>query len=400
VKPLKIAVYYPWVYLKGGIERSLAALISRSRHDWTIFTSHYEPANTFAEFAKFKVVQVADVSVRRDMGAVFKVALNIIGTRLPLAEFDAYVVWCDGLGTLTTFRNAHIPTFCICSTPLRAAYDPVYAQQALHNRQPLAKLAYHLFKRSFRFVDRLAWSRFDGVVATSLEVKARIVRNRLYPDNPRMVLYHPGIDVGDAPKKVSYEPFLLVPGRISWTKNIELAVDAFVHADLPPPWRLVVAGFVDQKSQRYLEELKQRAGDHGRIEFVVSPSDERLNRLYETAYAVLFTPLNEDWGMAVLEAMLRSKPVIANASGGPKESVIDGGTGWLLEPEVGQWSALLRSLPDQADAVKNMGAQARLHVEKYDWKKFVNGIDDMIDSTVRNKTRALPAKSKPNALTS
>ena len=399
MKPLKIAVYYPWVYLKGGIERSMSALISRSRHDWTVFTSHYEPANTFETFTEFKVVQVGDVSVRRNISAVFKAALTIIGSRLPLEEFDAFVVWCDGLGPLTTFRNAHIPTFCICSTPLRAVYDPVYVREALRSRQPLARLAYYLFKHSFRFTDRLAWSRFDGVVATSREVKERIVSNRLYPDDARMVLYHPGIDVDDAPKQVSYEPFLLVPGRISWTKNIELAVDAFLHADLPAPWRLVVAGFVDQKSRRYLEQLKQRAGGHVRIEFVVSPSDEELNRLYETAYAVLFTPLNEDWGMAVLEGMLRSKPVIANASGGPKESVIDGATGWLLEPDVGQWSALLRSLPGRADAVRNMGAQARLHVEKYDWKRFVKGVDDLIDSTVRKIPRALPSKSKPNALT-
>jgi glycosyltransferase involved in cell wall biosynthesis len=282
---------------------------------------------------------------------------------------------------------------------LRAAYDPVYAREALLSRQPLAKLLYHLFKRSFRLVDRLAWSRFDGVVATSLEVKERIVRNRLYPDDPRMVLYHPGIDMADAPKQVSYEPFLLVPGRISWTKNIELAVDAFLRADLPAPWRLVVAGFVDQKSRQYFEELKQRAGHHDRIEFVASPSDEELNRLYETAYAVLFTPLNEDWGMAVLEGMLRSKPVVANASGGPKESVIDGATGWLLEPEVGQWGALLRSLPGRAEAVRNMGAQARQHVEKYDWKRFVDGVDGLIESTVRKIPRSRALSSAPNALT-
>ncbi|MGA3006626.1 MAG: glycosyltransferase family 1 protein, partial [Opitutaceae bacterium] len=249
MKPLKIAVYYPWVYLKGGIERSLVALISRSRHDWTIFTSHYDPANTFPEFAGFKLVQVGAVSVRRDMGAVFKAALNMVGARLPLDGFDGYAVWCDGLGPLTMFRNARLPTFCICSTPLRAAYDPAYVQDALGKRRLPARLAYRVFKRAFQFVDRRAWRRFDGVVATSLEVKERIVRNRLYPDDGRMVLHHPGIDVADAPENVSYEPFLLVPGRISWTKNIELAVDAFRRADLPPPWRLVVAGFVDQKSR-------------------------------------------------------------------------------------------------------------------------------------------------------
>jgi glycosyltransferase involved in cell wall biosynthesis len=371
------------VYLKGGIERSMAALISRSRHDWTIFTSHYEPANTFEEFAQFKVVQVGDVSVRRNMGAVLKAAVNIVGASLPLEGFDAYVVWCDGLGTLTTFRNSHLPTFCICSTPLRPVYDPVYAREALRSRKPIAKLAYHLFKRTFRTLDRMAWSRFDGVVATSREVKQRIVENGLYPDDKRMVLHHPGIDVADAPKSVSYEPFFLVPGRISWTKNIELAVDAFLQADLPAPWRLVVAGFVDQKSKRYLGELQQKvAARGGRVEFVVSPSDEKLNRLYETAYAVLFTPLNEDWGMAPLEGMLRSKPVVANASGGPTESIESGVTGWLLEPKVDAWADLLRAVIEQPQKVRTMGAAARISVEKYDWKNFVVGVDRLIEKTV------------------
>ncbi len=361
----------------------MVALISRSRHDWTVFTSHYEPENTFKEFAGFKVVPVGDVSVHRDIGSVFKAALTLARTRLPLEGFDACVVWCDGLGPLVTFRNNDLPLLCVCSTPLRAAYDPFYAREALRSRRPLAKLAYHIFKHAFRLVDRLAWRHFDGVVATSLEVKERIVRNHLYPDNRRMVLCHPGIDVGEAPARVSYEPFLLVPGRISWTKNIELAIDAFRAAGLPAPWRLVVAGFVDEKSRQYFSELKARAGGDARIEFVAAPSDEQLHHLYETAYAVLFTPLNEDWGMAVLEGMLRSKPVVANASGGPRESVIDGVTGWLLEPKVESWAELIRRLPGQPERVRGMGEQARLSVEKYDWSRFVAGVDALIESTTR-----------------
>lgn len=382
---MKIAVYYPWVYLKGGIERSMAALISRSRHDWTIFTSHYEPENTFEEFKQFRVIQVGDVSVRRNMGAVLKAALNIFACRLPLEQFDAYVVWCDGLGPLTLFNNNRVPNFCICSTPLRPVYDPIYASEALKSRKPLAKLAYRMFKRAFVMVDRLAWSRFDGVVATSIEVKDRIVRNRLYADDSRMVLHHPGIDVRQAPASVSYQPYFLVPGRISWTKNIQLAVKAFIAANLGAPWKLIVAGFVDRKSQRYLQELRDMAAGHGGVEFIVNPSDEALNELYRNAYTVLFTPLNEDWGMAVLEGMLNSKPVIANSSGGPKESILDGVSGWLLDPEVSQWANLLKNLPARRDAVVQMGQEARRRVEKYDWSRFVAGVDNLIENTVRGQ---------------
>lgn len=393
MKPLKIAVYYPWVYLKGGVERSMATLISRSRHDWTIFTSHYEPANTFPEFANFKVVLAGEVTVQRSIGAVLKSALAISRLKLPLEEFDAFVVWCDGLGTLTTFRNHRIPTHCLCCTPLRAVYDPVYAREARQSRGPAGRLAYRLFERAFRTIDRLAWRRFDRVIAISQEVKERIVKNGLFPDDARMTVYYPGIDVTDAPEQVNYEPFFLVPGRISWTKNVRLAVEAFKRAGLPAPWRLVVAGFVDQKSRSHLEELRRIAGDNTRIEFVCGPSDELLNRLYRDAYAVLFTALNEDWGITPLEGMLRSKAVVANDSGGPKESITPGVTGWLLKPDVDAWAELLRRLPDSPETVRRMGAQARLSVERYDWKRFVHGVDAAIESSHRRAPGPLEAQS-------
>jgi glycosyltransferase involved in cell wall biosynthesis len=370
----------------------MAALLSRSRHDWTVFTSHYEPANTFEAFANFKVIPVGDISVSRDMGAVLRGALHMAATRLPLDGFDAYVVWCDGLGPLTTFRNARLPAFCICSTPLRACYDPAYVVDALAQRRGPGRLAYRAFKWAFQRVDRLAWKRFSGVVATSLEVRDRIVRNGLYPENNRLTLCHPGIDVESAPGEVSYDPFFLVPGRISWTKNIELAIDAFLRAGLPAPWRLLVAGFVDRKSAGYLESLRRRASG-APVEFVTNPSDQELNRLYRAAYTVLFPPLNEDWGMAVLEGMLHAKPVVANDSGGPRESVAHGATGWLLPPRVEPWAALIAGLPDRAAEVRSMGHQARLRVERYDWPHFVRGVEGLIESVVLESSPAAIGQS-------
>jgi glycosyltransferase involved in cell wall biosynthesis len=286
---------------------------------------------------------------------------------------------------LTTFRNSRVPCFNICSTPLRPVYDPVYAREALKTRRTLAKCAYHVLKRSFRIIDRLAWKRFSGVVATSQEVKDRIVKNRLFPNNERMILRYPGIDKSAAPKTVEYQPYLLVPGRITWTKNITLAVEAFKQAGLPHPWRLVIAGFVDHKSKIHFEELKGKAKGCDRIEFVVSPSDAELSQLYTNAYAVLFTPLNEDWGMAVLEGMLHSKPVMANASGGPCESVQSGRTGWLLPAEPGPWAEQIRKIVQEPSLIQQMGRAARASVEKYDWPQFVQGVDDLIEAHVLSR---------------
>ena len=77
--------------------------------------------------------------------------------------------------------------------------------------------------------------------------------------------------------------------------------------------------------------------------------------------AVLYTPSNEHFGIVPLEAMAAGRPVIACNSGGPRESVRHGETGYLCEAEPEDFAAaMLRLLADKA-ATARMGEAARLH---------------------------------------
>lgn len=383
---MKIALYQPWIYLYGGIERSIVELVKRSRHQWTIFTGHYEPENTFPEFAEFNIKELSHLSVKRDMASVLAAATKILFQKIPLNNFDVLVIWCDGIGDMAVFRNNALPLFNICSTPLRAAFDPIYEKQALMSRGFFSRVLYKAFKNLFISVDRTAWRRFDGVIATSIEVKNRIIQGNLYQTGDRMRLFHPGIDWNAFDITPSYEPMFLVPGRIMWTKNIELAIRAFIKANLPAPWRLVIAGFVDSKSQAYLSGLQALASGHNRIIFEPCPTDNRLQELYRTASAVLFPPLNEDWGIVPLEAMACSKPVMANAMGGPLESVKDRETGWLLDPSPDAWADTIIRDSRNREEILQMGISARIHARQYDWATFAGGVDSAIEHWVRHKT--------------
>jgi glycosyltransferase involved in cell wall biosynthesis len=388
---MKVALYYPWIYVKGGIEREILELVTHSRHEWVIYTSHYEPENTFAGFRDLNVVELRRVSVKRAIGSVLIAALAILRQKLPLEGFDCLVVKCDGLGNLITFRNASLPAFCLCSTPLRPVYDEVYEKSALADRGFLGRAIYRAFQALFRPVDRRAWRNYAGVIAVSAEVKRRILKHRLFPEGQRLQIHHPGIDMDDAPTSVSYEPMLLVPGRIMWTKGIGLAIEAFRLAQLPEPWRLVVAGFVDRKSGTYLAGLEKQATGL-RVEFLTSPSDEDLHGLYCRAAAVLFPPANEDWGIVPLEAMLRSKAVMANAKGGPTESIVHGETGWLLEQAPEAWAAVLGTFPDRLDLLESMGRKGKERVDRYDWEHFVTGVDNMVES---GREHPMPETTRP-----
>ena len=101
-----------------------------------------------------------------------------------------------------------------------------------------------------------------------------------------------------------------------WTKNIGLAIKSFLAAELPKPWKLVIAGYVDDKSLSYLADLQELVGESQQVEFVSCPSNSELQKLYSKASFCLFPPLNEDWGIVPLESMAAGKLVIACAAGG------------------------------------------------------------------------------------
>ena len=52
---MKLALYHPWIYLHGGIERTILELVRRSQHEWIIFVGHYDPEGTFPGFADLDV---------------------------------------------------------------------------------------------------------------------------------------------------------------------------------------------------------------------------------------------------------------------------------------------------------------------------------------------------------
>lgn len=379
---MKFASYQPWIYLHGGIERSVLELVTRSRHDWTIYTSYYDPAGTFPGFKDVDVRVVGSTSVDRDMLSVLKSAVSVGRQKLPLEpDVDGLVIWCDGIGDLVTFRNHSLPVFNICCTPLRAAFDPAYQKQALESRSALQRVLFHTFKHGFRLVDRLAWRHYRNVIAISGEVKRRILAGGL-SGNDRIHLAYPGVEWSPDLPDVRYDPFILVSGRIMWTKNIELAIRAFLAADAPAPWQLVIAGYVDAKSESYIAGLRALAGDSGKVKFVVSPSDETMADLQRKAAFSLFTPLNEDWGIVPLEAMAQAKAVIAVDAGGPRESIVHGSTGYLLPPDVTAWAATISKLIADPALTRSLGAQAHAHVKRFTWSRFVSDVDTMLERWV------------------
>ncbi|RQP22103.1 glycosyltransferase family 4 protein [Piscinibacter terrae] len=384
---MRVALYHPWIYLKSGLERTILEIAKRSRHEWDIYTSHYDAEGTYPELKQHHVQEVNRVSVQRSYGAVLGASMNIARTRLATDKVDALVVCCDGVGSFVTLRNGQVPAINLCFTPLRAVYDEEYRKRHLE-RQGGRRWMALLMEKGYRWMDRWLWRRYDRVVCISETVRDRSVAGGLGEAASMDVLY-PGVDGSRIQASDTFEHFFFLPGRIMWTKNIELGIEAFLmfKRATGSDWKLVIAGMVDHKGQEYFARLKELTGGDDSITFHVGPSDAQMQDYYTRCGASLFTAFNEDLGLTPMEAMARGKPVIAVNRGGPREVVEHQVSGYLVNADPQSFSVAMELLTQDESRLRRMGQAGLERVKRFTWDKLVSGLDDVIDQAVAGRKR-------------
>lgn len=377
---VRVAMYYPWIYLKSGIERTIIETKRRSRHEIALFTSHFDPDGTFPELRAMGVTELGQVSVRRTYLEVAKAGLRMLAIRFDPHRHDALVICCDGLGPLLTFRNRDMALMNLCFTPLRAVYDDAYRARLMERGG--SRFLKRQIEAVFRVVDRRAWRHFDSVLCNSRTTSDRVLAGGLRRPEEMLVAY-PGVSASAIRAQGDFGDYFFLPGRIMWTKNIELAVDAYRRYRTEGGLRrLVIAGMVDRKSTGYFEQLRARAKGVEGVSFETEVSDTRMRALYDGCYCVLLSAFNEDQGLTPLEGMACGKPSIAINRGGPRESVIDSITGFLTEPEVDAFADAMLRLDRDPGMAATMGRAGLDRVQEFTWERFVEVFDSEIDRIV------------------
>lgn len=376
----RVSLYYPWIYLKSGVERTIIEVARRSRHEVSVYTSHFDRAGTYPDFSEIGVSEVGHVSTRRTYVEAAKAAVRIAGLRWSPDKHDALVVCCDGLGPLVGFRNRDFPLMNLCFTPLRAVYDDEYRRRLIDGRA--LRRGKLVAEQLFRFVDQKAWQHFDSVICNSTTTRDRVVGGGLRRPEDVIVAY-PGIAEASIRARGQMGDYFFLPGRIMWTKNIELAIEAYrQYMSDGGTLRLVIAGMVDRKSAGYFADLRARAEGLDGISFETEVSDARMTELYEGCRAVLLSAFNEDQGLTPLEGMSCGKPSVAVNRGGPRESIVSGVTGFLVEPEPAGFSAAMLRLEREPGLAERLGAAGLERVRLFTWERFIDVFDDEIDRII------------------
>lgn len=213
---------------------------------------------------------------------------------------------------------------------------------------------------------RVAVRGVDRYVAVSHDTAERL-RPWLGGDPARIVVIHNGIAVerfgcGQSSGEVrtpSNGRLALAIGRLVERKGYHLLLEAASRiADV----RLALAG--DGPERGALEAQARTLGVSDRVEFLGHRED--VPALLATCDVFVLPSLFEGHPLSVLEAMAAARPVVATDSGGTREAVLHGETGFLVAPgDVGALEQSMRAILDAPALARQMGAagSARVHRE-------------------------------------
>lgn len=195
------------------------------------------------------------------------------------------------------------------------------------------------------WMERTAILDADAVIAVSEGTKQDILRVYPLPAERVHVIYN-GIDVTEyhhtndigALKTYGVDPstpYVLFVGRITRQKGVTHLVDAIRY--MPPDTQVVLcAGAPDTPD--IAAEMREKVAEARKQNKRVVWIEKMVTRaetiqLYSHARVFCCPSVYEPFGIINLEAMACSAPVVASATGGIKEVVVDGETGYLVAYE-------------------------------------------------------------------
>jgi glycosyltransferase involved in cell wall biosynthesis len=208
------------------------------------------------------------------------------------------------------------------------------------------------------------------VFSNSANVAARL---KFYCGFEASPLYHPP-PAAEEFYSADAEDFFFFPSRLCLPKRQSLVLEALAHTS--HPIRVVFAGAADEGD--YLAELTKlahRLGLETRVEWLGYITEDRKRELYAKAQAIIYPPIDEDFGYVTLEGMLARKPVVVcSDSGGPLEFVRHEENGLVVEPTPEALAQALDRIWDDRSTARRWGIAGYESYRQMDisWERVVD----------------------------
>lgn len=190
------------------------------------------------------------------------------------------------------------------------------------------------------------------------------------PDLNYVATVYNGIEIEKFPFDDKPQDYFAFLGRISPEKGVYFAIKAALKAKV----KLRIAAKIDLVDQKYYQTQIKPLIDGQQIKYVGELGHKQKVKLLKNARA-LINPINwqEPFGLVMPEAMACGTPVIATRRASAPEIVIDGKTGFLVNPQ--------DPIPGIADAIKKVDNIKRQDCRQRVEEKFTSQL--MVDNYLK-----------------
>jgi starch synthase len=262
------------------------------------------------------------------------------------------------------------------------------------------------------WMERTAILEADAVIAVSKGTKADILRAYPLPEERIHVIYN-GVDLEEYRKTLettaltaygvdASRPYMLFVGRITRQKGVTHLVDAVRY--MPPDTQIVLcAGAPD--TPEIAAEVRQKVEEARKLNPHIVWIEKMLSRLeaiqlYSHARVFCCPSVYEPFGIINLEAMACGAAVVASSTGGIKEVVVDGETGYLVpfeeDPATGfpthpdqfarDLGAKVTELLGDPDKCMRFGKAGRRRVEeKFSWSAIAHQTIELYQALIAHR---------------
>lgn len=182
-------------------------------------------------------------------------------------------------------------------------------------------------------------------------------------------LYHPPHNAQMFYCDESYD-YVFYPSRLTELKRQSLLIEAMSYTKTPI--KAIIAGFGSHYSI-YQAKIDKLNINH-KVKLIGQITQDEKFSFYAHSLAVVFPPIDEDYGYITLEAMLSSKPVVTcKDSGGTLEFVVDNETGFVIDAEAKELAQKLDWIYLNKQKTKDMGKNAleSYHAKNINWNTVV-----------------------------
>ena len=252
-------------------------------------------------------------------------------------------------------------------TPPRFLYG--YTTSFNYKKHWWTRIGGEIINHFMRIYDFEVSQRPDILVANSKNIQKRI--SKFYRRDS--IVIYPPIELSEIKLQEKKQDFYLSLNRLARSKGTEIIVEVATKLGIT----LKVAGTGPE-----MDRLQKIAGKN--VQFLGWVSDSERVKMLQNAKALIIASEDEDFGITSIEAQAAGTPVIAPASGGFLETIIDGKTG-LLYGGVGMVTteSLIEAL-QRFDSKDYDPEILRKNAEKFSKERFKKEILELINKNAKN----------------